>query len=1156
MLRRFPFPLKERLNHSASIVAVVLASFGTMTAADERLVFTSDTPLRSVHELRFSADSSRLYAAGRDKRVFGWDLFRRQDGSVAQITPVSSLWWPVSRGDRGNVYAIAVTSAAPHRVAIGGFSTSGAGDVSIVDLIDGKTTAVLPVDWNQQFDNGHTTHVQDLDIASDGSVVVSIANDGEVRYWDKSKRWLSTVLYTGDQTSSAVRNCVLRPDGSVLFNRVTAAGAQFVHVTEPATAPKTQVLATLPETEILTVASSTNGDHWLISDSGGDLYFWSNAKFVGRIKLDYEVDQSGRVATSAMFGPNSLLLLNTTSVLKVNGDFQTQLEVWNAESRTRLDSAIVAIGKRAGLATAVSSDGRLAAGIDDDTNSIVLFELDEQGEFRRNANGGRRKRILSGSADTLRHVRFSGVGLRLDIGTHDGRRRIFDLEDGSLRTAHEDDPDTRNIGRAQVPWKIGTAVTKAGPDRRQSVQSFAITHNGDAGHVQLDTDFQGELSVYEWLPTQSKGAPMLAVGTEKGAVLVFRYAGPKSAWQLVRYFRDHSDRISSLSVSHDDRFLASGSADATVKVWSLTALNRKDATFIGHSRWGASFSTGDSGLVVTQIEPAGIAAARGLKAGDLVTGFEQGEKDNERKSRPRLIDQPGRILAAIKSAKPWDQVKFTLARDGELVESRPVVPGWEPLITLYLDRRNEWAMATPRGFYDASADGDSLFGWVVNPRQRNGTPGFYMGKQFRQKYERPKVLRQLFATGNLPDALQQAGIDDDGRNDVAETVEDFPKVRITAPDSSVADPVEPAVTIRALVGLPGIRGDYEVKAWLNGAPLQQPDRSVFLGGDEWEFEWDAQAFAARNRVVVRAQRRGRIHNAVHDEAESLFAANIEESTRRIFFVGIAVGAAYPDDKDSPENSLRLRYTVRDVNAISDAIWKSDSPHYLLGGEPKKLLEENVTRSSVEELCKDLLADLSEASPRDLLVVCLSGHGFVVDSEYYFVPAFDGLRKLAAGDSTTEERIRTNSVSWSLLSTLASLPCRKLFLIDTCHSGRAAEVSVRDKERSSKTMVRTAGALDCLVVAAAAPDEYAYEDNVSRHGYFTRCWLEAIQGNADGYREFGRSGEIDQSVDLLEAIWYVERTVPRLRADQHPTHSPQRLAAFVNMPLLQYERKVK
>lgn len=1117
----------------------------SVDAADQRMVFMSDAPLRTVHQLQFSSDSSRLYAAGVDKRVFGWNLFRDPGGNVGQITPVASSWWPVSRSHRGNIYAMAVTSEGPERIVISGYSAFGAGDVSFINPADRSTLLTLPTSWNDRFDNGHATHVTALDINKSGTAVVSVASDGEVRYWQKARGWASTILHRGNPSSDVAGSCRFQRDGSVLFSRVVSGRDQIVHVTTPATHPRLSIPVEFSDSRIESLASSSTSDRWVSCNTNGMVYCWNGEKHSGQFRVTKRDEETKRVAVSAMFGRGSLLLLNTRSRLKDSTKIVTRLETWNIDEgeNRKLDSVIVGTGSREGLAAAISPDGRLAAGVDDDRNAIVLFHLDAEGRFSRDDQQQARRRTMRSASDAISHVRFSTDALRLQIGTPDEGARVFDLQNGTI-----DPQQARNIVRVRTPWKVTVSEVETDPERGRAFQKLMITGRKEAEYVRLDTSSHGLYSTHSWLPVRSEGVPLLAVGTGNGNLLVFRFAGAKLPWQLVRYYRDHSDRISSLSVSHDGRFLASGSSDATVKVWSLAALNRQDARFDHHSVWGGSFEIINGRVVVSQLEPAGIAAARGLQAGDLVTEIEWGGSNDARNVSPRIEQHPARILAAIRSSTLSDQVRFTIQRNGLVLQSPRTAPGWEPLVTIFMDRRNEWAMATPRGFYDASANGDRLFGWIVNPEQRTGTPQFYEGKQFRKDFERPKALRELFAAGNLSEALERAGIDAAGQTTIAATVKEFPDVQITAPANTVARSIKPNVTIQARVRLPGNRENYEVKAWLNGAPLDRADSARQIESHDWQFEWDTEAFDPRNRILVRAQRTDEPFQKVHDEAESNFAASVDEAPRRVFFAGIAVGTAYPDADATQGESMRLRYTVNDVNAISRAICQAESPDYLLGAEPEILLEKQVSRENVQTLCASILAGVADASPRDLLIVCLSGHGVIVDSEYYFVPAFDGLKNFAKGGGEADDTIKDRGVSWSQLSVLARAPCRKLFLIDTCHAGEAAAASVRGKERKSKVLVRSANALDCLVFAAAAPDENAYEDDAARHGFFTKCWLEAIEGNADGFLESGAVGDVDQSVDLLETIWYVENTVPRRHPFQHPGHSPARLAAFVNMPL--------
>jgi uncharacterized caspase-like protein len=136
------------------------------------------------------------------------------------------------------------------------------------------------------------------------------------------------------------------------------------------------------------------------------------------------------------------------------------------------------------------------------------------------------------------------------------------------------------------------------------------------------------------------------------------------------------------------------------------------------------------------------------------------------------------------------------------------------------------------------------------------------------------------------------------------------------------------------------------------------------------------------------------------------------------------------------------------------------------------LDEKATR-------KELLAALDElarrAGPDDRCVVFLAGHGAFWDrggqnTFLFCCPHYD--------PATPAETGLTSEV---LCEKLAAIPCRKLVLLDACHSGEAAN-PVRQL---------TPGGQGPTVMAACDRNQSSYENKEFGHGLFTYAILEAL-----------------------------------------------------------------
>jgi uncharacterized caspase-like protein len=179
-----------------------------------------------------------------------------------------------------------------------------------------------------------------------------------------------------------------------------------------------------------------------------------------------------------------------------------------------------------------------------------------------------------------------------------------------------------------------------------------------------------------------------------------------------------------------------------------------------------------------------------------------------------------------------------------------------------------------------------------------------------------------------------------------------------------------------------------------------------------------------------------------------------------------------------------------------------------------------TRSNVEN---GLYWLQHEATNRDLAVVFLSGHGFLDPKQkFWFLTREADISKL-----------RTTAISNDdLLDLVASIPGKKVLLVDACHSGAAMTVGYRatDATPDMNKFVNdfsTAGS-GVVVFAASTGTELAKEDEKwDRHGAFAKALIEAI---GEGKASIDPGGRI--TTDMLDL--YVEDHVKTMTdGRQHP-----------------------
>jgi hypothetical protein len=312
---------------------------------------------------------------------------------------------------------------------------------------------------------------------------------------------------------------------------------------------------------------------------------------------------------------------------------------------------------------------------------------------------------------------------------------------------------------------------------------------------------------------------------------------------------------------------------------------------------------------------------------------------------------------------------------------------------------------------------------------------------------------------------------------------------------------------------------YTIKAYVNGAVYEPSLRQPLKDASQERVSFRITEPDYLNALTIRVEERGRpaaphfASDKVHFRAESLPAGKPQ-----MHILALAAGSYARPDQD-------LQFTVADARAISQKLADAAGDIY----KPRlwePLLNSDLSREKLDSVTTRLKQEIQ--SPRDLLVAFIAGHGEIVDSKYYFVPG--GI------DLADREAIQRLGIGWRQFQGLAELPCRRLFLLETCNSGNLT-LSLAD----AQSILRPLSDQQALVFTASGIDEQAYGFN--GHGAFTQALLNGLEGEADG--------NSDGILAVSELAAYVRSAVPsatRPYGPQHPMTFPRELADFELVPL--------
>jgi len=1120
-----PVRMVSMRNHL--ILVSLLALSGALTlhaqepASPPRLVLNPSGPLGAVRWLVFAPDSDRFYEGGDDKVVREWGV-RNERGSLS-LAMQRTYRWEIARGPRGVVHA-ATVSPDGRMLAFGGLSARESnGDVVVVDLKTGEFKRVL---------RSHRQTVDGLSFSPNGKHLASASVDGELRLWDTNS-WSDTLLRPASSTTLPYCPVAFLSDTLVVAPDWRTPERIAVYDTSKEN-PRPYVLPDSHSGAVQVLAHDKHSGQWASADAKGGVKLWRG--WQSRSLL------SGPPATALSFAPGNRLFL-TAEYNPVTGF--SVMEMWDWRSAQKIDDRTLARELHS-YACAVSGDGDYVAAYSGDHSELLLFPLKDAagkplakplstGQPIRRSGGG--DKIWKVAFDTASAYKL-GFGVNFEHATstfndYGQIQRSFDFERLRLADAAKEtqwiDPAANRDGWTATPSRDRTALTLA---------RLGTT----AGTIVLDKKRQGVAECYAWINDKAGKPYALAVGTTEPVNGVYIYGLPLAGRTapLLRYYRDHADRVTSIGVSPDGKYLASGSADQTIKVWSLAGLAPgAGAGMI--TAFGAKFEIQNDDVVATAVDKAGIAYGRGIRVGDSVAALRY-----DQQGTLGVASKSPQILAVLqqKAATPWETLILAIKTPGERKLKHTLLkPAWEPLLNLFSDRQGEWACWTPQGyFYEASVHGDQLFGWQFNDGW-DRPPRFFEAAQFRKKLERPEVIRKLLTAGNAVDALAAAGVEDpDEAADYVLTLSrEAPELALLSPQANAEFGEKQSVEIKAEVKVIDEQDadHYVATCHINGAPLADPE--VVRDGRSTFYTWRTLPTSELNRIRVSVSEKDNPPGGFYQDADVFIRATPNRTTTPKLHLVTLAAQEYP-------GKLSLTYPVADAAGIVKALMLDGGEVYEPGAS-KALLNKQITRDSVSGLIDEMQTSLKEASPEDVLVVFIAGHGISYDGDYYFVPPFE-----SDNDQLTEDPVRENGISWRLLRRLMSIPCRKLFLLDTCFSGNII-FNERDPVYHWKAAIRPLARDEVVVLSATSPGEFSYEPEPSqaeklgiRNGIFTHCVLSGLSGAADGAA--AAHDTKNTRIEIDELVEYVRREANRLAPLQRPSSTPTADLGFV--PLSEYK----
>lgn len=267
------------------------------------------------------------------------------------------------------------------------------------------------------------------------------------------------------------------------------------------------------------------------------------------------------------------------------------------------------------------------------------------------------------------------------------------------------------------------------------------------------------------------------------------------------------------------------------------------------------------------------------------------------------------------------------------------------------------------------------------------------------------------------------------------------------------------------------------------------------------------------------------------ELETVRALGIADLTAARRDVQVATGAANPpgarlhvltigiNDYGDKAKHLHLDFASTDASDVFNALVNTQDSHFnKLGGlyaevMPTYVHDEEATKEEVYEALASMQRNMARSTGEDLAVVMFSGHGAMLEGQFYLLP--HGV------NAATPARLEATAIpATEFQGKLAELAKygRVLVLLDACHSGAVTGDGTRmapNAEHLRSAFV----ASNVTVLTSSNAEETSREDRLWGHGAFTKALLEALAGAADANN--------DSLISMSELTDYLSARVPDL-----------------------------
>jgi WD40 repeat protein len=527
--------------------------------ADERPILQLDTGghMAAVRGVAFTPDGNQLVSAGEDKVIRVWDL---TSGKT-----VRTIRGEIALGIPGKIYAMALSLDGKWLAAGGDLATFDGTEVQggkapqtirLYDFKSGKLVALL---------KGHTNVIRSLAFSPDGSKLISGSSDHTAIIWDTGVRSgvrLSApkLLHRLEGHKADIFTAVFSPDGR---RAVTGSYDKDLRLWQVSNG--TQIARMAGHTDkVYRVAIARDGTI-ASGDISGAILLWDGRN--GRLLRTLVRNKNG--VGSLNFSVDGKLMLATCGFGNCSGALGYVYNVASGQVAVTYSGHDNAV-----QASAFSPDGRWVATGGGANNEIHIWDP-LTGQGRLGADG--KPLRLAGHGQLVWSAGFSADGRRIGWGNQDACPEKPQCPNEQIILKHA---LTLPLGDAALAAPEALTGSDANNFRHASpsFEGWSLAHRAGghfgSGNAILDISKGGQVvasitrevidgfghHTYSFSP----GGETIISGGSYGVITAYDREG-----KTLGAFSGHESKVFAAVPSPDGRYLVSGSADETVRLWNL-----------------------------------------------------------------------------------------------------------------------------------------------------------------------------------------------------------------------------------------------------------------------------------------------------------------------------------------------------------------------------------------------------------------------------------------------------------------------------------------------------------------------------------------------------------------------------------------------------------